>query len=165
MSKGMLPQAVVGGISVYAGTKGETYGQLASQLGMLGAGALLASYSRDNEREADHLGMTYMVKSGYGAEGVVQLMTMLNGLHKGNASAVSLLFSTHPMSQERYDTAVSLANSEFSYAKGKPLNRERYMDNTAGLRKLKPAIEHFQQAEESMAKNHMTRPKPPFSRD
>jgi tetratricopeptide (TPR) repeat protein len=77
---------------------------------------------------------------------------MLNGLSKGKSNAVSLLFATHPMSQERYDTAVRLANSEFSYAKGKPLNRERYMDNTAGLRKLKPAIERFQQADELMAK-------------
>lgn len=152
MSKGMMTQAIVGGISVYAGTKGESYGQLASQLGMLSAGALLASYSRDNEREADYLGMTYMVKSGYGTEGFVQLMTMLNSLHKGKSNAVSLLFATHPMSQERYDTAVSLGNSEFSHAKGKPLNRERYMDNTAGLRKLKTAIQHFQQAEELMAK-------------
>jgi len=153
MSKGMLIQAVAGGISVYAGTRGEVYGQLASQLGMLGAGALLASYSRDNEREADYLGMSYMVKSGYGTEGFLELMTMLNGLHQGNSNAVSLLFATHPMSQERYETAVLLGNSEFSYAKGKPLNRERYMDNIAGLRKLKPAIQHFQQAEEFMAKN------------
>ena len=152
MSKGTVIQAIMGGISAYAGTKGETYGQLASQLGMLGAGALLASYSRDNERQADYLGMTYMVKTGYGTEGFVQLMTMLNGLHKGKSNAASLLFATHPMSQERYDTAVSLSNSEFSHAKGKPLNRERYMDNTIDLRKLKPAIQHFQQAEELMAK-------------
>jgi len=152
MSKGMLIQAMAGGVSVYARTKGKTYGKLASQLGMLGVGALLASYSRDNEREADYLGMNYMVKSGYGTEGFVQLMTMLNGLHKGSSNAVSLLFATHPMSQERYDTAVSLSDSEFKHAKGKSLHRERYMDNTAGLRRLKPAIEHFQKAEASMAK-------------
>jgi predicted Zn-dependent protease len=152
MSKGTLIQAIAGGINIYAGTKGETYGQLASIFGMLGSGALLASYSRDNEREADRLGMTYMVNSGYGTEGAVQLMTMLNGLHKENTGAVSLLFSTHPMSQERYNTAVSLANSEFSYAKGQPLYRERYMDSTAGLRKIKTAIEKFQQADELMAK-------------
>jgi len=152
MSKGTLIQAIAGGISIYAGTKGDSYGQLASIFGMLGSGALLASYSRDNEREADRLGMTYMVNSGYGTEGAVQLMTMLNGLHKGSSGAASLLFSTHPMSQERYDTTVSLANSEFNYAKGQPLYRERYMDNTAGLRRIKTAIEKFQQAEELMAK-------------
>jgi predicted Zn-dependent protease len=151
MSKGMLTQAFVGGIAAYAGTKGENYGKLAAQLGMLGAGALLASYSRDNEREADRLGMTYMTRSGYGADGLIQLMAMLNTLHKGNTDAVSLLFATHPMSQERYDTAVNLRNNEFKNFVSQPLYRERYMDHTAGLRKLKPAITLFQQAEASMA--------------
>jgi beta-barrel assembly-enhancing protease len=154
MSKGMLTQAVVGGIAAYAGTKGQHYGQAAAQLGMLGAGALLASYSRDNEREADGLGMAYMTQSGYGTEGFVDLMAMLNGLHKGNAGAASLLFATHPMSQERYDTAVSLKNNEFSSFASQPLHRERYMDHTAGLRKQKTAIARFQQAEESMAREN-----------
>jgi predicted Zn-dependent protease len=125
---------------------------MANQLGMYGAGALLASYSRDNEREADQLGMTYMTRSGYGSEGFVNLMAMLNSLHKGNADAVSLLFSTHPMSQERYDAAVDMKNNEFSSSASQPLHQERYMDHTADLRKLKPAIDLFQKAEESMAK-------------
>jgi len=164
MSKGVLTQAIVGGISAFAGTKGEVYGQLASQLGMLSAGALLASYSRDNEREADYLGMTYMIKSGYGTEGIVQLMTLLNDLHKGSSNAVSLLFATHPMSQERYDTAVSRGNSEFSYATGRPLNRERYMDNTAALRKLKIPIQYFQEAEALMAKESYDKAETSFER-
>ena len=42
MSKGMLTQAVVGGLAVAAGTQGAVYGNLASQLGQFGAGALLA---------------------------------------------------------------------------------------------------------------------------
>ena len=152
MSKGMLTQAVVGGVAALAGTKGDAFGQIASQLGMFGAGALLASYSRDNEREADRLGMTYMTKSGYGTEGFVDLMGMLNGLHKGNAGAASLLFSTHPMSQERYDTAVSMKDNEFSSFVSQPMHREQYMDHTADLRKLAPAIGFFQKAEESMAR-------------
>jgi beta-barrel assembly-enhancing protease len=154
MSKGMLTQAVVGGLSSYAGTKGAIYEQVATQLGQIGAGALLASYSRDNEREADRLGITYMTRTGYGTEGFVQLMAMLNSLHKGDAGAVSLLFATHPMSQERYDTAVSLSNTEFSSSSSQPLMRERYMDHTASLRKLKPAIERFQEAEEAMGKEN-----------
>ena len=68
MSKGMVTQAVLGGVSILAGTQGAAYGQLASQLGSIGAGALLASYSRDNERQADALGMEYMVKTGYGSQ-------------------------------------------------------------------------------------------------
>jgi len=153
-SKGLLTQTVVGGLSTYIGTKGEGYGNVAAQLGMLGAGALLASYSRDNEREADSLGMAYMVNSGYGTDGFIALMAMLNSLHKGGTSAVSLLFATHPMSQERYDTAVSLAASKYSSAKPQPLFRERYMDHTASLRKIKPAIELFEKGEEAIAKEN-----------
>jgi predicted Zn-dependent protease len=152
MSTGMLTQAVVGGVSAVAGAKGQIYGQIASQLGMLGAGALLAGYSRDNEREADHLGMTYMVRSGYGTDGLVDLMAMLNSLHHGGTDAVSLLFATHPMSQERYDTAVKQAATEFPSAKAQPMYRERYMDNTASLRKIKPAIELFQKGDEAVAR-------------
>ncbi len=150
MSKGMLTQAVIGGLSVYAGTKSETYGQLAAQLGMLGAGALLASYSRDNEREADHLGMTYMVQSGYGTGGFLGLMDMLNSMQKARPAGVGLLFATHPMSQERYDTAVTHARTEFAQAAGGPLYRERFMDSTARLRKLKQPIELFQQGDAAM---------------
>jgi predicted Zn-dependent protease len=154
MTKGMLTQAVVGGLSIYASTKGQIYGQLASQLGMLGAGALLAKYSRDNEREADQLGMKYMVDSGYNVDGFIGLMGMLNGLHKGKQTPAALLFATHPMSQERYQTAVQRADTDYSFAKGSSedfsLHRDRYMDRTAALRRIKSAVISLQQGEKEM---------------
>ena len=151
MSKSMLTQAIIAGVSIYAASKDELYGDIASAIGMIGAGALLASYSRDNEREADYLGMKYMTQSGYGTKGFVELMAMLNSLHQGSPDAVSLLFATHPMSSERYETAVRLAETEFADAESQPLYRERYMDNTASLRKIKPAIELFQKGDELTA--------------
>ncbi len=57
MSKGVLTSVVVGGIAAYAGAKSQTYGKIAEGIGMIGSGMLLASYSRDNEREVDALGM------------------------------------------------------------------------------------------------------------
>ncbi len=152
MSKGMLTQAVVGGISILAGTQGAVYGDLASQLGSISASALLASYSRDNEREADALGMNYLVQAGYGAEGFVGLMDMLNNLSKRKPGAAELLFATHPMSDERYQTAVNAAQTTYKSALKKPLDRERYMDNIAKLRAQKSAIEQMQQGQESMMK-------------
>jgi len=151
MSKGMLTQAVVGGLSAVAGAAGSGYGSLASQLGQIGAGALLASYSRDNERQADALGMAYIVKSGYSSEGMVGLMDMLNSLGKHKPSAMELMFATHPMSAERYQTVVNSAATEYSAAKGQPLYRERYMDHTAGLRAQKGAIEAIQKGEKALA--------------
>jgi len=154
MSKGMLTQAVVGGLSAVAGAAGTGYGNIASQLGQIGAGALLASYSRDNERQADALGMEYIVKSGYSSEGMVGLMEMLNSLGKHKPSATELMFATHPMSEERYQTVVQNAETKYKSAKDQPLYRERYMDNTARLRARKGAIEEMQKGDKVLAQKN-----------
>lgn len=151
MSKGMLAQAAVSGVAVYAGTQGSGYGNLAASLGMISAGALLASYSRDNEREADDLGMKYMVQAGYSPKGFVGLMDMLKGMLKRKPNAIEMMFATHPMSEERYETAIRTAE-KYRYAEGNPLYRERYMDNTADLRARKGAIKVMQKGESAMAK-------------
>jgi len=155
MSKGMLAQAVVGGLAVAVGTQGQLYGQVASQLGMIGAGALLASYSRDNEREADELGMAYMVGAGYSPEGFVGLMDMLQGLSREKPGSIELMFATHPMSDERYQKAVDNARTTYRQAAKAPVHRERYMDNTARLRAIKGAIDALQEGEKQMAKKNM----------
>ena len=152
MSKGAVTQVFVGGLSVLAGTAGGALGQVAAQLGTIGAGALLASYSRDNEREADALGMEYMVRSGYSPNGMVGLMDMLRSLNKSKPSAIELMFATHPMSDERYNSAVKTARKDYANAANLPLHRERYMDNTARLRAQKEAIEEMQKGEQLMAK-------------
>jgi predicted Zn-dependent protease len=156
MSKGMLTQAVVGGLSAVAGAAGSGFGSLASQLGQIGAGALLASYSRDNERQADALGMEYMVKSGYSSGGMVGLMEMLNSLGNHKPSAIELMFATHPMSAERFQTVVQSAATEYKSAKGLPVYRERYMDNTARLRAQKDAIEAMQKGDSALAQKKYT---------
>ncbi|MBU0986327.1 MAG: M48 family metalloprotease [Proteobacteria bacterium] len=152
MSKSALTGALVSGIAAYAGTRSSTLGQLASQLGQFGAGALLASYSRDNEREADELGLEYMVKAGYNADGFVGLMDMLQSLSKHKPNAIELMFATHPMSDERYQTAVDTVRSQYYYTKKYALNRDRYMDHTANLRAIRGAIEDMQKGESAMAK-------------
>jgi len=145
MSKGLLAQLFVSGASIFASAYG--YGNLAQQLGMLGAGALLAHYSRDNEREADALGMEYMVRAGYNPQGMVELMELLLKQSKHDMGPAQLLFATHPMSQERYDTAVQRARTKYADALASlPMYKERFMDNMAPLRAKKRPIKLFQQA-------------------
>ena len=151
MSKGLLTNALVGGVVALVG-KSSKYSNVAAQLGMLGSGALLASYSRDNERQADALGMEYMVKGGYSSNGMVGLMDILKKMSGHGNSVTDLLFATHPMSSERYETAIREAGSTYAAAKGLPLYRERYMDNTARLRSMKPAIEDMQKGEAALGK-------------
>ncbi|MEW6672996.1 MAG: M48 family metalloprotease [Thermodesulfobacteriota bacterium] len=153
MSKAALAGMAAGGLSILTGAAlGSGAGKIAGQLGQLGSGALLASYSRDNERQADSLGMEYMVRSGYGPQGMVGLMEMLNSMNQHKAGATDLLFATHPMSAERYQTSVSQATSDYRPYSSQPLFKERYMDSTAGLRKIKSAIKTMQDGEAAMGK-------------
>lgn len=164
MSKGILTQTLVTGASIYLGTKGAGYGQLSSALGTIGAGALLAHYSRDNEREADALGMEYMVGSNYSPEGMVGLMEMLNGLNKQQPNSAAVLFSTHPMSNERLTTAVQSAQSQYKHAAEQPLHRERFKDQTSALRSKRDAIESMQAGEKEMGKKRYSQAESHFAK-
>ena len=130
-------------------------GDLVAGLGGIGAGALLAGYSRNQEREADALGLEYMAQSGYNPEGFLGLMSMLNDMSGKNESAMAVLFSTHPMSSERYETAVRKVDARYAQARrDRPAHRERYMDHTADLRQIAPAIKAMQDGDgEMMRKN------------
>ncbi|MBL0714436.1 MAG: M48 family metalloprotease [Desulfosarcina sp.] len=151
MSKAALTQTLVGGASTLAGGQGSIFGDLAGQLGSIGAGALLAVYSRDNEREADALGLRYMAAAGYNPDGFEGLMDMLRALNRHRANAVELLFATHPMSEERYQNSIKAIHTDYPERSGKPLYRERYQDHTAGLRRIAGAIEAMQNGEKEMA--------------
>jgi predicted Zn-dependent protease len=157
MSRAKLTSMAVGGLAIVTSVAaGSEAGNLAGQLGQLGSGALLASYSRDNERQADGLGMEYMTRAGYSPHGMVSLMEMLNNMNQHKAGATDLLFATHPMSSERYQTSVAQATTEYKQFKDRPVYRERYMDNTAGLRKIKPAIKQMQAGEEALGKEQFS---------
>lgn len=164
MSKAQLASLAVGGLAIVTSVAvGSGAGNLAGQLGQLGSGALLASYSRDNERQADGLGMDYMTRSGYDPQGMVGLMDMLNNMNRHPAGATELLFATHPMSAERYQTSVDQATNEYRQFSGQPLFRERYMDHTGNLRKIKNAIKTMQDGEEAMGKQQFSQAEELFS--
>jgi len=64
-----------------------------------------------------------------------------------------LLFATHPMSDERYETARRSAAAQYASARGRPDGRERYMDRIASIRRMRGAIEDMQNAQELMMRN------------
>ncbi len=150
MSKGILTSLALSGLSSAASARGEGAEQLAAGLGQVAAGALLANYSRENEREADDLAMKYMVKAGYGPQGHIELMDMLRSMNKHKPSAIEMMFATHPMSDERYKDSQKMVSKLSSEAGSLPLYSERYMDNTASLRAKAPAIARMQAGEQLM---------------
>lgn len=142
-----LLEIVTATATVAAAAKKPQYGELAQLIGSLGGGALLAHYSRDNEREADALGLEYMHKAGYNPEGMVDLMDMLNSQAKSKPNALELMFATHPMSSERLANTQRALRTTYSDGARKPRQKERYLDNTARLRALRPAISEQQKGE------------------
>lgn len=125
-------------------------------IGALGSGALLAHYSRENEREADALGLEYMVKAGHNPQGMVDLMSMLQSESKRQPNVLEQMFSTHPMSSERFQTAQREAKEQHGDAMSRNHRRERYMDHTSSLRQIKPMIKNLQAGEALMAKNEFS---------
>lgn len=149
----MLAQAAVVGLAV--ATSDTQWGGLAAIGGQIGASALLSSYSRDNEREADALGQDYMVKAGYPASGMTRLHGLLVREAKEQPSLLETMFASHPMSSERLATAQQLAQSKYATSLQANPQRERFMDNTAGLRRLKPAIDACKNGEVAMARKQL----------
>ncbi len=151
--RGMLANTALSGASAllqqssYAGATG-----LLQSLGGLGAGALLAHYSRDSERESDELGMEYMTRAGYNPHGMVDLMGVLQNKSKHTPGVMELMFSTHPMNDERAHTAKHRASADYASFSQSPIYRERFMDNTARLRQQKATIKDLQKGEQLMAK-------------
>ncbi len=140
-TKGTLANILLAGASVATSAAGfGNAAGLVQNLGGLSAGALLAHYSRDNEREADALGMEYMTRAGYSPQGMVGLMEILQKNGHKNPGAIELMFSTHPMSKARLQQAKNEAKTTYAPFLSGPLNRERYMDQTAQLRRIQPAI-------------------------
>jgi predicted Zn-dependent protease len=161
----MLAQAAVAGLAVAAAvaTDSSSWAGLAAVGGQVGASALLASYSRDNEREADALGQDYMVKAGYPASGMTQLHGVLLGEAKEKPSLLETMFSTHPMSSERVANAQRLAETKYAASLQADPQRERFMDSTASLRRLKPAIDACKNGEVAMARKQLPQAQGQFS--
>jgi beta-barrel assembly-enhancing protease len=149
----MLAQAAVATVAVAASdSRWGVVGALATQVG---ASALLASYSRDNEREADALGQEYMVRAGYPANGMTELHGLLLREAREQPSLLETMFSSHPMSSERQATAQRLAETQYAASLSANPQRERFMDSTASLRRLKPTIDACKVGEAAMARKKL----------
>jgi putative metalloprotease len=98
---------------------------LGSNLSAIGTQASLAAYSRDYEREADRQGALWASSLGYSVEGQVKMFEFLKSKSGGSNS----IFSTHPTSDERLQSARQfavenkLATSKY-YAINKPSNEQ-----------------------------------------
>lgn len=157
VGQSMVAELVITGVSlaVAASDRGSDWAPIIALGGQIGASALLSAYSRDNEREADALGMAYMTGVGYPASGMSELMGVLVRQSSEKPGLLDTMFSSHPMSEERLATMRREASGRYAATGSASVQRERYMDQTAGLRKLRPAIADQQTGEQAMARKRL----------
>jgi predicted Zn-dependent protease len=94
----MGQSSILGAIGSIGG--GLLGGNAGAQAGQSIAGVAAMSYSRDQEIEADRLGMRYMEKLKYNPVGAVQVQEILAEASEGSEQPPEFL-STHPASERR----------------------------------------------------------------
>ncbi|MBY0310616.1 MAG: M48 family metallopeptidase [Phycisphaerales bacterium] len=95
-----------------------TGAQIAMQGGQLFVGGTLLKFSRDQETEADTLGMRYMTKAGYNPRGQLEVMEVLKRA-SGSGGGPEIL-ATHPLPQTRIDDIRRLLQGEYAYTQTGP---------------------------------------------
>ena len=87
------------------GVAGDTAGQLGKAAASIVAGGLLAVHNREEEREADFLGVRAMAKAGFNPEGMVTMFQKLQQVSRTDSSLLGSIFNDHPDVQERIDNS------------------------------------------------------------
>jgi predicted Zn-dependent protease len=90
-------------IGSVTGVAGEDAGQLGKAAASIVAGGLLASHNREEEREADFLGVRGMARAGFNPQGMITMFQKLQRMSQTNPSLLGSLFSDHPDVQERIE--------------------------------------------------------------
>src|SRR5712691_804798 len=81
---------------------GNTGGAGTAQIaGALVTNGVLLKFSRDDEREADRVGLQIMTKAGWDARGMIELFEVLRRESTRDPGAVAVFFSSHPSPQDR----------------------------------------------------------------
>ncbi len=153
MAQGTMVNLLLTGVDLLLGSSGGgTARALLHNFGGLGAGAVLAHYSREDERQADALGMEYMVRAGYNPEGMVGLTRILVEKGQRKPGLLQQMFASHPPGGERLQTAQGLIRERYARATSLPLQRERYLQHMAPLLRIRHAIRAMQDGLELVSK-------------
>lgn len=104
----------VGGL--FAG--GSQTAQLAVQGGQLVVGGTLLKFSRDQESEADKLGMRFMTEAGYNPRGQLEVMQVLKAA-SGSGGQPEWM-STHPLPETRINDVQHLLDTTYAYTQSGP---------------------------------------------
>jgi predicted Zn-dependent protease len=128
-----------GVIAAIFGSIGGGLGNAVAQWAMRDALLHTLSFSREQEYEADLLGMRYMVAAGYdpaGASGILEALTRNTALQRRiqgrDNRQIPEWASTHPLTENRMREALGLARSSGRFGTG-VRNRDQFLQRLDGI--------------------------------
>ena len=122
-----------------------------AEIAMQGMQLLFLSFSRDNEREADRLGVEYSTKIGYDASKMADFFEVLNKMQMASSHAgVPTFLSTHPDPGDRYNS-VNRSSDEWKLKVGK----DSYIVNTNGYLEMIDGMVYGEDPRQGFVENHV----------
>lgn len=85
------------------GVAGDVARDLGVTLGQMVGAGLLTIHTRDEEREADFLGVRTMPKAGFDQQGMITMFQKMQRIEKQDSNLLGSLFSDHPDVEERIE--------------------------------------------------------------
>ncbi|MBX3622803.1 MAG: M48 family metalloprotease [Rhizobacter sp.] len=139
---GVLAATVLGAVLEGAGVGGAT--DLASQVSQVAAAGYIASYSREQESQADQLGAEYLARNQYNPQNMVDVIQVLKNQERFAAEtakaegkpepSASSWLSSHPANDKRLaDIRQFAAQYEGKQGRYGPDNRDRYLAAVNGM--------------------------------
>lgn len=130
---GVAGASILGSIFLGSGA-----GDLIGQAGQLGGGAYLASFSRENELEADTIGVKLLARVGYAPDAQAAFLQSLSDYGalesrkagQAGKDRMNDLFATHPGGPQRVKEAMAAAKE---YPNSPVYRRDEYLDRLDGL--------------------------------
>lgn len=94
---------IANSLGAITGVAGDFARDLGVALGKMGGGLVLTIHSREEEREADFLGVRSMPGASFDPQGMITMFQKLQKIEERNSDLLGSLFSDHPDVQERID--------------------------------------------------------------
>ena len=101
--------------------------------------AVFAKFSRDDEREADQVGIQYVTRAGIDPRGIPAMFRVLLDERNRQSSAVDGWFSTHPLEEDRIrETQAMIAQIDEAILETLTVDTERYQEFKRRVMSLPP---------------------------
>jgi predicted Zn-dependent protease len=136
---------------------GEEAGQAVSKGSQAASHAAELSYTRDNEIQADQLGLNYLTDAGYGGEGLLKILKKMRSKQWFDTEQIPTYMRTHPAIDERITYLDGQIAATQKTAKTRPQKSSddfarahtylitRYGDENLVLRHLQTAVKKYPQ--------------------